>query len=327
MKKTIWVLLDDRMGSVGQAKGILQELTDDFEIVEKKIVYTKLGAMPNWIRGSNFLIGVDRQLSDNLVVEEYPDVVMSISRRTAPVALWIKRKSGGKTKIVQLMLPGKYGLKNMDLVIVPEHDRGKVEGNNLYYITGCPHRINDKTLAEAREKWTAEFLKLPRPLTVVLVGGAIKGKPFSDSNASLLADAIAYVQEQTSGSILITSSRRTGKAAENIIMNRIQGIPTYTYLWGEKKENPIMGFYACADRFIVTGDSVSMACEACGTGQPVLIFTGKKWLTSKHMRFVKSLVDEGYAVDFSSENFIDFVPQKMLRPSVEVAEKIKELIF
>ena len=88
-----------------------------------------------------------------------------------------------------------------------------------------------------------------------------------------------------------------------------------------------MGFYACADRFIVTGDSVSMACEACGTGKPVLIFTGKKWLTSKHMRFVKSLVDEGYAVDFSSENFIDFVPQKMLRPSVEVAEKIKELVF
>ena len=37
MKKTIWVLLDDRMGSVGQAKGILQELTDDFEIVEKKM--------------------------------------------------------------------------------------------------------------------------------------------------------------------------------------------------------------------------------------------------------------------------------------------------
>ena len=123
MKKTIWVLLDDRMGSVGQAKGILQELTDDFEIVEKKIVYTKLGAMPNWIRGSNFLIGVDRQLSDNLVDEEYPDVVMSISRRTAPVALWIKRKSGGKTKIVQLMLPGKYGLKNMDLVIVPVNQK------------------------------------------------------------------------------------------------------------------------------------------------------------------------------------------------------------
>ena len=325
MKKTVWALLDDRMGSVGQAKGILQELDDDFEIVEKKIVYTKLAALPNWIRGKKFLIGVNKKLSDNLEVEEYPDIVMSISRRTAPIALWIKHRSNGKTKIVQLMLPGKYGLKDMDLVVVPQHDHGKVQGQNLFYITGCPHRINDKTLAEAREKWTAEFLKLPRPLTAVLVGGAIKGKPFSESNASMLAEAIAYLQDQTSGSILITSSRRTGKAAEDIIMSKIKGVPTYTYLWGEKKENPIMGFYALADRFVVTGDSVSMACEACGTGKPVVIFTGKRWLTAKHMRFVKSLVDEGYATDFSSQNLIDFMPQKTLRPSAEVAEKIKSM--
>ena len=39
----------------------------------------------------------------------------------------------------------------------------------------------------------------------------------------------------------------------------------------QKKDNPIMGFYACADRIIVTGDSVSMACEACGSGKPVLV--------------------------------------------------------
>ena len=83
----------------------------------------------------------------------------------------------------------------------------------------------------------------------------------------MLADAILNVHNQVSGSILITSSRRTGKEAEDIIMKKIGHIPAYTYLWGEKKDNPIMGFYACADRIIVTGDSVSMACEACGLGK------------------------------------------------------------
>ena len=325
MKKTIWVLLDDRMGSVGQAKGILQELDDDFEIIEKKIVYTKFAALPNWIRGKRFLIGVNENLSDNLKSEEYPDAVMSISRRTAPVALWIKNRSKEKTKIVQLMVPGKYGLKDMDLVIVSQHDKGKAEGNNIFYITGCPHRVNDKTLAEAKIKWEQEFAKLPRPLTAVLVGGAIKGGSFSDDNARMLAKAISYVQNQFSGSILITSSRRTGKPAEDIIMNEIKGISTYTYLWGEKKENPIMGFYAWADRFVVTGDSVSMVCEACGTGKPVMIFTGKKWLTAKHLRFVKSLTDNKYAIDVTMPGIEEFVPKETLRPACQVAEKIKNM--
>lgn len=91
----------------------------------------------------------------------------------------------------------------------------------------------------------------------------------------MLADAILNVHNQVSGSILITSSRRTGKEAEDIIMKKIGHIPAYTYLWGEKKDNPIMGFYACADRIIVTGDSVSMACEACGSGKPVLVSAAK----------------------------------------------------
>ncbi len=325
MKKTVWALFDDRMGSIGQAKGILQELENDYEIIEKKIVYTKLAALPNMLRGKYFLTGIDTKASDSLITKDYPDIVLSISRRTAPVALWLKRRSKGKTKIVQLMLPGKYGLEDMDLVVVPEHDRGKVNSSNVFYITGCPHRITSTSLAEARAKWEPVFAHLPRPLTAVFVGGAIKNKPFTDENAALLGDAIAKVQNQFSGSILITSSRRTGKNAEDIIMNRLKGIPAYTYLWGEKKENPIMGFYACADRIIVTGDSVSMACESCGTGQPVMVFSGKNWLTSKHLRFVKSLIDGNYAIDINDKDIIDFKPAGSLNPSVEVADKIRGL--
>lgn len=326
MKKTIWALFDNRMGSIGQAKGILQELADDFEIVEKKIVYTKLAALPNQLRGRHFLIGVDTKASDNLKTKDYPDIVLSVSRRTASIALWLKRRSKGKTKIVQLMLPGTYGLKDMDLVVVSEHDRGKAQGDNIFYITGCPHRVTPITLDEARKKWEPVFSNLPRPFTVVLVGGAIKGKPFSDENATLLAESIAKVQQQFSGSILITSSRRTGKSAEDIIMSKIKDIPAYTYLWGEKKENPIMGFYACADQIIATGDSVSMACEACGTNKPVFIFSGKNWLTAKHLRFVKSLIDGKYAADIDDKNIADFKPIKALNPSIETAEKIKKLI-
>lgn len=101
------------------------------------------------LRGKT-LIGVNRKESSPLKNEPFPDAVLSISRRTAPIALWLKKASKGKTKIIQLMFPGKFGLKDIDLVIIPEHDRGKAKGDNLFYITGCAHRVSEKALEEAR---------------------------------------------------------------------------------------------------------------------------------------------------------------------------------
>ena len=113
--------------------------------------------------------------------------------------------------------------------------------------------------------------------------------------------------------------------AENIIKKEIEGIPAYTYWWGEKKDNPIMGFWALADNIIATGDSVSMPCECCGSGKPVLLFTGKGWLTPKHERFVKSLIDGGYAVHIDAPDALSFRPQKTLNPAGIIAEKIDAL--
>lgn len=116
-----------------------------------------------------------------------------------------------------------------------------------------------------------------------------------------------------------------GAEAENIIKKEIEGIPAYTYWWGEKKDNPIMGFWALADNIIATGDSVSMPCECCGSGKPVLLFTGERWLTPKHERFVKSLIEGGYAVHIDAPDALSFRPQKTLNPAGIIAEKIDAL--
>ena len=85
-----------------------------------------------------------------------------------------------------------------------------------------------------------------------------------------------------------------------------------------------MGYLACADNIIATGDSVSMCCEACGTGKPVFIFTGKGWLTPKHLRFVDSLTSGGYAAVLSQDN-LSFVPAASLNPAAEIAAEITAL--
>ena len=102
---------------------------------------------------------------------------------------------------------------------------------------------------------------MPKPLTAVIVGGSIKGKPFALENAKELGRQIMLLKERTGGSVLITDSKRTGNEAEKIIMAELDGIPIHSYLWGSKDDNPIMGYWACADNIVVTGDSVSMTCD------------------------------------------------------------------
>ena len=188
----------------------------------------------------------------------------------------------------------------------------------------CLLQYDHDLRGRSQQKWSAEFDHLPKPLTAVIVGGAIKKKEFSLDNAVDLGNKIRLLKEKTGGSILITTSRRTGEKAEKAIMDALKDIPAHTFLWGEKKENPYMGYLACADNIVVTGDSVSMCCEACGTKKPVFVFTGKKWLTRKHIRFVASLYKNGYAVALKEHN-LDFKPKKSLNASVDAAKQIELL--
>ena len=86
-----------------------------------------------------------------------------------------------------------------------------------------------------------------------------------------------------------------------------------------------MGILACAENIIVTGDTVSMCSEACGTGKPVIIFEGKNWLTKKHLRFVNSLYNKGYAISINDANALSFSPKQKLENTKEIADKILEI--
>ena len=325
MKKTIWALYDSRIGSVNTIKGVLQNMSaEDYQVIEKQIEYTCWAKLPNWIKGAS-LIGLTDESKKNLT-EPFPDLVIAASRRTSSVARWIKKKSNGKTKIVQILHPGAGShLQDFDLIFVPEHDKSKATSSNMVYTIGSPTRTSIKTMKEAKAKWEKVFEHLPHPWTVVIVGGAVKGKPLSMANAEGFANEVLKLKNEIGGSILITDSRRTGEQARERIMSILKDVPAYTYLWGEEKENPYMGYLACADNIIVSGDSVSMTCDACGTGKPVYVYTGFEWLTPKQMRFVQSLYDNDYAVPCISPKKLEFKGGKCLNVAEEVANKIQDL--
>ncbi len=285
----IWLLTDDRMGNVNQLLGIGEALGIPFE--RKEIRYTSWVKLPNCLRGAT-TIGITPDSRAQLT-PPWPDVVLSAGRRSYPVALYIHKKSGSKTKIVQLMNPGRFGFKQAKMIVLPEHDAQPFYTRNVTRILGAPHRVTKNKLETERQKWEPIFHDFPKPRLSVIVGGATKDKPFTDEMAHQLVNDI---KKQSAGSILLTTSRRTPKSVIDILKQQLTDKPIFFYQFGDAGENPYFGLLSCADSILVTGDSISMCSECCATGVPVSVFAPDDMLGTKHKRFIQALCARKYAV-------------------------------
>ena len=311
----IWILADDRAGNVNQLLGIVEALGEPYE--RKDIRYNKWVKLPNFLRGASF-VGITKE-SKACLIAPYPEVILSAGRRSFPVALCIKKLSGGKTKIVQLMNPGKLEEKKADLLILPQHDNYSGNAKNVMQVLGTPHRVTPEKLAKEKKHWAPIFKKYPTPRISALVGGATKDKSFTLSHAHQLVESIKALNP---ASLLVTTSRRTPPEIVDYLKKELPN-PKFFYRFGDKTENPYFGLLSMADMLVVTGDSMSMCSECAGAGVPVVIFAPTEMVGEKHARFHQALYQQGYAVPTGSW---PHPPKKRLNPAYEIAEKIKEFL-
>jgi mitochondrial fission protein ELM1 len=316
---TVWVLADDRAGNVSQAVGVAEALAWPFE--QKAIRYTAFGALPNALRGAS-LRGVNPDSRADLT-PPWPDVVISAGRRTAPIARWIKHQSGGHSYLCHVMWPGSSGIGDFDLVAVPTHDQLSGSRESVVRITGAPHRVSEGKLAIEGTKWNNRFAALKRPFLALVVGGSTKSTDFTAAMASELGRQASVLAEQMGATILVTTSRRTGEAQTQALM---QALPTpgYSYLWhpdGKPQDNPYFGFLALADAVVVTGDSVSMVSEACASAASVYVYAPKGLTTPKHDRLLNHLYGLGMAEPLGRHPF-----SRWDRPRLNAAQEVAALI-
>lgn len=283
---TVWVLADDQPGNAAQCMGVAEAL--GFPFVTKTIRYTRWAMLPNWALGPS-LRGV-RADSRAELAAPWPDLVIAAGRRTAPVARWIGRRSGAR--LVQVMDPGPGGRGDFALIAVPGHDDTPPKGANVMVTSGAPHRVTPERLRAAAAQWLPRLEHLPRPWVAVLVGGDTGRRRFTAAMARELGHLAGGLAD--GGSVLATTSRRTSAEAEAAL---IEALPAqgFVHRWRDGGDNPYFGFLALADAVVVTGDSVSMACEACAVGVPVHVYAPAGWVVSKHARLHADLFRSGHA--------------------------------
>jgi hypothetical protein len=132
-------------------------------------------------------------------------------------------------------------------------------------------RIDEARVAAAAAAWRERLDPLARPLTAVFVGGPTKPFRFTED---VVEDFLARLVRSTGagGTLFVSTSRRTPPA---VVAALERALPANARLFRwqpDAAENPYLALLGSADRFVVTGDSVSMIVEVARLGRPLAIF-------------------------------------------------------
>jgi uncharacterized protein len=267
----VWLLTSFRAGDNAQILGLAEALGWPFEV--KQLAFRRTEFITNRLLGST-LAGVIAERSSALA-PPWPDLVISAGRRNEPVARWIQeqaRRSPGSQRVRLVHLGRPWAdPHHFDLIVTTPQYRVPPRANVL--TIGAPlHRITASRLAGAQVLWEPKLASLPRPWVAILVGGNSPPYILDAGMARDLARQANSLARKTGASLLVTTSPRTARDAAAALRQAIER-PCYFHEWTPDPEtNPYLGFLALADEFIVTGESMSMAAEACSTGKPVHLF-------------------------------------------------------
>jgi len=266
----VWCLLGRKAGDNTQVLALAETLGWPFE--EKRIVARSWELLPHLLLGPT-LMGIDRQASSPLG-PPWPDLVISAGRRNEPVARWIRRQAGGGVRLVHVGRPWAppdcYDL----IVSTPQYF---IEPSPNILVNPLPmHRFTRAGVDAAAELAAPALGPLPRPFTTVLIGGDSGPFVFTPDKARGLARGVNRLVAETGGSALVSGSPRTPRAVAETFRDALD-VPARCYWWHERggadvEENPYPAFLGLADRFVVTGESMSMLAEAASLGRPLYIF-------------------------------------------------------
>lgn len=268
----IWRVLGDKRGDNSQVE-IIADALEDARGWTSELRHLEM--LPEFVQGKPrvgpTLYHIDPTRSDP-ITPPWPDLILTRGRRPSNVALWIKKQSGGRTRIVLLGKPAgwmSHYLTEFDLVITSAETL-PAPFPNVMQIDLPLMQIDPDLLEQARADWHGRLCALPAPLVVFLIGGPTSPYVYNDEMQTRLRARIDAVLT-AGGTPYIVGSRRTPAG----FLDRLcKGLPgdVAVFDWARPEgDNPYLGLLALGHRFVVTGDSISMQVEVAKLGKPLEI--------------------------------------------------------
>lgn len=272
----VWLILSEKAGDNMQIMAIADSLPWPCEtrrvVVRARYALGKPTVVPS-------LHHVDRERSD-AIEPPWPDLVIAVGRRMSMVALWIKERSGGRTRIA-LIGPPKGQADRFDLAVVSDQYRYPLRPNMLRIVYPL-QRIDRAAIAAEAAAWQSELASLPRPLIAVMIGGLTKEVHFDKATSIRLARDLASLGRKLQGTLFVTTSRRTPPHAVAALRREL-GPGAVLHEWQpDGGRNPYRALLGLADLFVATSDSLSMQMEIARLGRKLAIYSlpPSSWLTA-----------------------------------------------
>ncbi|MEE9342087.1 MAG: ELM1/GtrOC1 family putative glycosyltransferase [Gammaproteobacteria bacterium] len=279
----IWLVVGDKPGDNAQIDVLAEALQLPYEV---RRLIPKAAFVLGKPRYKISLAHLDPEKSDPLE-PPWPDLIITIGRRPSMAALWIQEQSDNPCKIVLLGRPKRW-FERFSLIITPP--QYQMPNDPKIVKLALPlMRINTPAIETAADQWNTRLSILRKPLTAVMLGGPTKPYQLNEATILDLLDGIRTYYPQ--GSLYFCSSRRTPEIINQTIKNNLPENANVFKWTPEAPNNPYLGLLALADRFIVTGDSVSMMVEIARLGKPLVIYElpiAKNLISKIHHRISQS---------------------------------------
>lgn len=261
----VWLVIGDKLGDNAQVEIVATALGWPLERKTLRFKQRYVTGKPPF---KPSLYHVDLAASDPLT-PPWPDLVLTVGRRPSMAAMWIKRRSGGRTKVVLVGRPRRM-LKDFDLILATPQYRLPRQPNVLRLELPLM-RVDPPLIESASAAWRERLEGVARPLTAVLVGGPTKPFVF---DAPVTRAFVAALRRSAgeAGTLFVSTSRRTPPTVVDALAAELSA-GSQLFRWRpDATDNPYHALLGLADRFVVTGDSISMLVEVARTGKPLAIF-------------------------------------------------------
>ncbi|WP_448508020.1 ELM1/GtrOC1 family putative glycosyltransferase [Immundisolibacter sp.] len=262
----VWLLHGRHAGDNAQVDALAAGT--GWPVQTRQLRFSVLSRLPGWLKGAS---RTGLAASEPPLAPPWPDLLIAAGRRSANIARWVARRSGGRTRTVLVGRP-RAPLAAFDLVLTTPQYGLPARGNVVHLVAplGSPETVDDSSL----NLWRARWAQLPRPWIALLVGGDRAPYRLDASTALRLGEAANALATATGGSLLVTTGPRTRPAAADALFGALTvSAHGHRFAPGQgQADNPYRAMLALADQFVVTGDSASMLGEAAATGKPMAVF-------------------------------------------------------
>jgi uncharacterized protein len=264
-KPVVWILLGHHGGDNAQIRDLARLIALPY--VENQLCFNMLTGVPNVFLGPTLFCVKNSSFP---LEPPWPDLLISAGKRSVPAARWVKKQSGGRTKLIHVGRP--WGPLDWFDLIVTTPQYCLPSRSNVIHNTLTTTWLDQQRLREEAEKCSERLKALPRPWIALLAGGTSRPFTFNAWTAKALGREMSSFAREHGGSLLVTASRRCFPPSFLALAGAID-CPSYVHNPHDRgQENPYLAYLSLADMFVVTCDSVSMISEACLMQKPVYVY-------------------------------------------------------